>query len=101
MFVVFLFAAAVEISGPDVELCTDSVQALFAAMDERAKVIEDANNPSTRMSRTFSESRGDAAVERYTKQIQQLREQLDEQQCTVRFVHEGEPNAPSGTRDGQ
>ena len=101
MFVVFLFAAAVEISGPDVELCTDTVRALFAAMDARAKVIEDANDPSTRMSRTFSESRADAAVERHTNQIQQLRGKLDEQQCTVRFVHEDEANAPSGTRDGQ
>ena len=90
MFVVFLFAAAVEISGPDVELCTKTVQSLFAAMDERAKVVEDASKPSTRMNRTFSETRGGALVERYNKQIQQLRKELDEQQCTVRFVHEDE-----------
>lgn len=95
MFAVVLFAAAVEISGPDVELCTTTVQALFAAMDERAKAIEDATRPSTRMNRTFSEPRGGGArVERHNKQIQQLRAQLDEQQCTVRFVHNGETDAP-------
>ena len=68
MFTVFLFAAAVEISGPDVELCTNTVQALFAAMDARAKAVEDATRPSTRMNRTFSEPRGGGArVKRYTK----------------------------------
>ena len=94
MFAVLLFAAAVEISGPDLELCTTTVQALFTAMDARAKAIEDETRPSTRMNRTFSEPRGGGArVERYNKQITQLREQLDEQQCSVRFVHGDE--APS------
>ena len=89
MFTVILFAAAVEITGPDVELCTKTVQSLFAAMDARAKIIEDTTNPSTRINRTFNEKRGGGAqVEGYTKQIKQLQAQLDEQQCTVRFVHD-------------
>ncbi len=91
MFAVFLFAAAVEITGPDIELCTQTVQALFAAMDERAKVFEEETRPSTRMNKTFSEPRGGGArVERYNKQIRKLREQLDAQQCAVRFVHDDE-----------
>ena len=90
MFTVFFLAAAIEITGPDVELCTNTVKALFAAMDERAKAVNDATRPSTRMSRTFAETRGADRIERFTKQIQQLREQLDEQQCTVRFVHDNE-----------
>ncbi len=96
MFVVILFAAAVEISGPDVELCTKTVQSLFAAMDERAKALEEATRPSTRMNRTFSETRGGARIERYNKQINKLRDQLDEQQCTVRFVHEEDSADPPG-----
>lgn len=97
MIYVILFAASVEISGPDIELCTDTVQALFAAMDARAEAIEETTNPSTRMNRTFSEPRGGGAqVERYTKRIKQLQKQLDEQQCTVRFVHEETPDTPPG-----
>ena len=96
MLGVLLFAVAVEITGPDVELCTATAQALFAAIDQRAKAFEEATRPSTRMNRTFSESRGGARVERYNKQIEQLRAQLDEQQCTVRFVHDDEPETPPG-----
>ncbi len=96
MFAVFFLAAAVEISGPDVELCTQTVRELFAVMDERAEAINEATRPSTRMNRTFSETRGGARVERYNKEIKQLQERLDEQQCAVRFVHEEEADAPPG-----
>ena len=89
MFAALLFAAAVEITGPDIELCTKTVQALFAAMDERAKAYEESTRPATRMNRTFSEPRGGGArVERYNRQIRDLREQLDQQQCSVRFVQD-------------
>ena len=94
MFTLFLFAAAVEISGPDVALCTETVKNLFAVMDERPKAVEEATRPSTRMNRTFTETRGGARVERYTREIEQLRERLDEQQCTVRFVHDKDADTP-------
>ncbi len=94
MFAVFFLAAAVEISGPDVELCTQSVRELFAVMDERAEALDEATRPSTRMNRTFSESRGGARVERYNKEIKTLRQKLEEQQCTVRFVHDDEADTP-------
>ena len=95
MILLLFFVTAVEITGPDVAACTSTVKQLFAAMDERAKAIEDETRPATRINRTFNEQRGGGTrVEKYNEDIRNLRAQLDEQQCTVKFVQREASDGP-------
>jgi len=87
MVSILLFAVAVEVTGTDIEVCTQLVQNLFAVLDERNKAVEDIRAGS-RLRGAYDDKPGGLTVERIEKKIAEIRAEMDAQQCTVKFVEQ-------------